>query len=122
LLIISIVLAVAAVLVSKDRRKAGIDLGIGVIVSNVIVWILIARIGAKETDDRPAAAAIFEVLRDSLLRALLITALIAATAVIILWYKGSNRSPTLATSDGAALDPPPVEPAPPVDPPPVDLA
>lgn len=132
LLIISIVITVAAVLVSKDRRKAGIDLGIGVIVANVIVWILFARIGAKATEDRPAAAAIFEVLRDSLLRALLITALIAATAVIILWYKGSNRSPTLATADGASLDTPvadpldspvaeppvttPVEPPPPVDP------
>jgi len=114
LVIISIVLAVGAVLISKDRRKAGIDLGIGVIVANVIVWILFARIGAKQTEDRPAAAAIFEVLRDSLVRALLITALIAATAVIILWYKGSGDQPSLATADGAPLDTPAVD-TPPVE-------
>ncbi len=119
LVILSIVLAVGAVLISKDRRKAGIDLGLGVIVANVIVWILFARIGAKQTDDKPAAAAIFEVLRDSLLRALLITALIAATAVIILWYRGSGQQPTLATPDGAPIETPAVE-SPPFESPPVE--
>jgi hypothetical protein len=118
LVIVSIVLAVGAVLASKDRRKAGIDLGLGVIVANVIVWILFARIGAKATDDKPAATAIFEVLRDSLLRALLITALIAATAVIILWYRGSGKKPSLTTTNGATLEAPAAD-SPAVDVPPI---
>ena len=118
LVIISIVLAVGAILVSKDRRKAGIDLGLGVIVANAIVWILFARIGAKETEGH--AAAVFGAcdspcaLRSRPHR---------ATAVIILWYRGSGNNRSAA--DGAPIatpaddtPPPPVAP-PPVAPPPV---
>ena len=108
-MIISIVLAVGAVLASKDRRKALIDLGLGVIIANAIVWILFARIGAKQTEDRPAAAAIFEVLRDSLLRALAISALIAAIVVLVEWYRGPRWHPATVgpadTTDTADIIP-----------------
>ena len=96
LVIISLVLAVGSILASKDRRKALIDLGIGIIVSSAIVWILFARIGAKATKDKPAAAAIFEVLRDSLLKALAITALLAAILVLVEWYRGPRWHPVPA--------------------------
>ena len=102
-MLISVVLAVGAVLISDDRRKALIDLGIGVIVANAIVWILFARIGAKQTEDRPAAAAIFEVLRDSLLRALAVSALIAAIVVLVQWYRGP-RWQTAAVGPAEAPD------------------
>ena len=113
LVLVSVLLAVGAVLISDDRRKALIDLGIGVIVANAIVWILFARIGAKQTEDRPAAAAIFEVLRDSLLRALAVSALIAAIVVLVQWYRGPRwqtaavgpaDAPDTAATDTAATD------------------
>ncbi|HEX3087807.1 MAG TPA: hypothetical protein VHQ23_04080, partial [Ilumatobacteraceae bacterium] len=117
LVIISIVLAVGAILIASDRRKAGIDLGIGVIIANAIVWVLIARIGNKSTEDKPAAAAIFDVLRDSLGHALLITALTAATAVIVLWYQGSDKPPSLALPGGGTTTTKSAEAGAPLEPP-----
>ena len=106
LLLVSLVIVVAAVLIADDRRRARIDLGIGVIVANVIVWILFARIGAKETEGHPAAAAIVEVLRDSLLHALLISSLIAALVVIVEWY----RRPSVTPAVESLVETPPLEP------------
>ena len=110
LLLVSLVIVVAAVLISDDRRKALIDMGIGVIVANAIAWILFARIGAKETEGHPAAAAIVEVLRDSLLHALLISSLIAALVVIVEWYRRPSEMP--------AVEAPPVDASPGELPPP----
>ncbi len=119
LLLVSLVLVVAAVLIADDRRKALIDLGIGVIVANAIAWILFARIGAKETEGHPAAAAIVEVLRDSLLHALLIMALIAAAVVLVEWYRGPRFNPAVVETpvvETPVVETPPVELPPPTDP------
>jgi hypothetical protein len=89
LVILALVLAAAAVLVAVDHRRALYRVGLGVTIGAVVLIVVTRRVAvavpraASTRGGRAVSSALAQSLRSSLVRALLILALVAAVTALI---------------------------------------
>ncbi len=107
LVIVALALAVAAVLVAVDRRRATLLVGVGV-AGVCVLLIVVTRHVARAVPDitstpgaHAVADALAQSLRSSLVRALLIVAIVGAVLAIVTWQQAAlmrlaGRSPDIA--------------------------
>ncbi len=95
LVLLSLAIAIAAVLVAVDRRRAIYRVGLGITLGAVVLIVVCRRVAAAVPDEattsgaRVVAGAVADALRSSLVRALLIVAIVAlVTALVARFWAG----------------------------------
>jgi hypothetical protein len=109
LVLLGLILAVAAVLVAVQRRRAIIHVALGVVIVGVLLTVVARRVAATVPNSvhspgaKAAAADIADVLRTSLTRALIIVAAVAAIVAIVAWKQAFLRAWTTRHADIARI-------------------
>jgi hypothetical protein len=93
LVVLGLLLAAAAILVATDRRRAVFRLGVAVAIAAVVLIVVMRRVSAAVPDaaatpgGRAVAAALADSLRSSLVRALLVLAVVSGiVAAVAGWW------------------------------------
>jgi hypothetical protein len=93
LVAISAVGIAALIAFARERRKTIFQLGLAIIVADILVYAVFARLSRRATTDRPAGAALTDVLRDSLLHVTIISVLILTAVVLAARFTSPRNLP-----------------------------
>lgn len=109
LLIVSVVLVAVAIVLAPNRRRAVVQLGIGVAVSEVLMWILFLAAGNSlidavaehtgNTEGAPATEAIVDVLENNLQTVVVVTVFFGCAVALAAWLIGLGQRSEAADSE-----------------------